>query len=49
MNEEENKEIVSFILHSIEKMSLSILQGDYEVKEIEEIYNEAQRHLNGIN
>ena len=49
MNEGENKEIISFILHSIEKISLAILQTDYEVEEMEEMHNEAQRHLNDIN
>ena len=49
MNEEENKEIIRFILDSIEKISLAIIQGDHEVQEMEEMHNEAQRHLNGIN
>jgi len=49
MDEEESKEIIRFMLDSIEKISFAILQMDYEMEEMEEIHNEAQRHLNGIN
>lgn len=48
MNEEGNKEIIKFILGSIEKISLVILQTDYEVEEMEEMNNEAQIYLNDI-
>lgn len=48
MTEEENKEIVTFLLDAIEKMSLAILKEDFEVEKIQEINYEAKCHLNSL-
>lgn len=49
MIEDKNKEITTFILHAIEVISLSILKDDYEVKEVEDIFYQAQSYLNDRN
>jgi hypothetical protein len=45
MNELNNKEITIFILQAIEKLSLAILTGDYDNREIDELQQMAGIHL----
>ncbi len=45
MNTEEQREVLQFILESIEIMSLSIMTGDYEFSEMNLIHSEAQVYL----
>jgi hypothetical protein len=48
MNEDENKEIVIFLLDAIEKMSSVILKEYFDVEEIQKINYEAKCHLNSL-
>lgn len=39
-----DKEVIGFILKSIETLSLAILTDDYDVREIEEMYQGSMFH-----
>jgi hypothetical protein len=45
MNGENDKEVTKFILQAIEKLSLAILTGNYDNRELDELHQMAGIHL----